>query len=40
MSLGNVSSPKMNSLYFLQALAYLRTADDLLDYALPLHLQR
>lgn len=39
MSLGNVSSPRMNGQYFRQALAYLRTASELPGYALPLHLQ-
>ena len=39
MSLGNVSSPRMNGQYFQQALAYLRTANELPGYVLPLHLQ-
>jgi hypothetical protein len=39
MSLGNVSSPKMNGQYFQQALAYLQTANELPGYVLPLHLQ-
>ena len=39
MSLGNVSSPKTNGVYFQQALVYLETANELPDYTLPLHLQ-
>ncbi|KAK7180745.1 hypothetical protein PSPO01_13187 [Paraphaeosphaeria sporulosa] len=39
MSLGNVSSPKVNGQYFRQALEYLRSASELPGYALPLHLQ-
>ncbi|KAF2705330.1 hypothetical protein K504DRAFT_440449 [Pleomassaria siparia CBS 279.74] len=40
MSLGNVSSPRINHKYFTEALAYLRVASDIPNYSLPLHLQQ
>ena len=40
MSLGNVSSIRINDRYFHQALAYLRLAENLPDYTLPTHLQQ
>lgn len=40
MSLGNVSSMRINDRYFHQALAYLRLAENLPDYTLPTHLQQ
>lgn len=40
MSLGNVSSPRVNRHYFHDALVYLRTACEMPDYDLPLHLQQ
>lgn len=40
MSLGNVTSPRINDMYFQQTLAYLRAAKDLPNYSLPEHLDR
>lgn len=38
MSIGNVTSPKVNHVYFRQAMVYLRTAKGLNNYLLPLHM--
>jgi hypothetical protein len=40
MSLGNVSSVRVNSGHYHQALVYLRRAAEMTDYELPLHLQQ
>ncbi|KAF2739116.1 hypothetical protein EJ04DRAFT_427519 [Polyplosphaeria fusca] len=40
MSLGNVSSVRINEQYFHEALGYLRAAAEIQDYTLPNHLQQ
>ena len=40
MSLGNVSSTRVNGHHFHEALAYLRRASEIPDYELPTHLQQ
>lgn len=40
MSLGNVSSPRVNEQYFHEALGYLRAASEMQGYSLPAHLQQ
>ncbi|KAF1951924.1 hypothetical protein CC80DRAFT_423781 [Byssothecium circinans] len=40
MSLGNVSSARINEPYYHQALSYLRKASEASDYSLPTHLQQ
>jgi hypothetical protein len=40
MSLGNVSSPRVNEQYYREALEYLQAATDMADYTLPLHLEQ
>ncbi|KAF2105380.1 hypothetical protein BDV96DRAFT_509438 [Lophiotrema nucula] len=40
MSLGNVSSVRVNDRYFHEALGYLRAADEIPNYTLPSHLQQ
>ena len=40
MSLGNVTSSRVNDRYFQQAMDYLRGAAEMADYALPAHLEQ
>ncbi|KAF2806923.1 uncharacterized protein BDZ99DRAFT_393927 [Mytilinidion resinicola] len=40
MSLGNVSYARVNERYFREALRYLRLADNVPDYTLPVHLRQ
>jgi hypothetical protein len=40
MSLGNVSSARVNRQHFHEALEYLRKASEIPEYELPLHLQQ
>jgi hypothetical protein len=40
MSMGNVTSSRINERYYQQAMAYLREATELSDYSLPAHLEQ
>jgi hypothetical protein len=40
MSLGNVSSTRVNEQYFHEALEYLCIANEIADYVLPAHLKQ
>lgn len=40
MSLGNVSSTRVNGDYFHQALVFLQKASEMPGYAMPVHLQQ
>ncbi|KAF2831789.1 hypothetical protein CC86DRAFT_402285 [Ophiobolus disseminans] len=40
MSMGNVTSSRVNDQYFQQAMAYLREAAELAEYTLPAHLEQ